>query len=195
MSRQWRRAQQIQRGFAEVAPDAHAKAGARSHATNERRHRALAVSSGDADDRRVSGAGKQLDVANNLQPTATSLDEKRLGERNAGRSNNAVGTIEQPHVEATDAHRNTGIELSEPRQLGRLLARVSNGQPPTARMQIARAGKPCAAKPHDHSKPSICGARTHLSFNVANPANTSSREMIQNRTITFGSGQPLSSKW
>jgi hypothetical protein len=32
-------------------------------------------------------------------------------------------------------------------------------------------------------------------FNVARPISTSTTEMIQKRTITRGSGQPLSSKW
>src|SRR6185312_2567627 len=35
----------------------------------------------------------------------------------------------------------------------------------------------------------------HRTFNVARPTSTSTTEMIQNRTITRGSGQPFNSKW
>src|SRR5690606_12784542 len=37
--------------------------------------------------------------------------------------------------------------------------------------------------------------RHQRTFNVARPTSTSTTEMIQKRTITRGSGQPLSSKW
>src|SRR5690606_7693364 len=41
----------------------------------------------------------------------------------------------------------------------------------------------------------VCGHGHQRTFNVARPTSTRITEMIQKRTITHGSGQPLSSKW
>ena len=64
----------------------------------------------------------------------------------------------------------------------------------TARAQEPHDRKPTFAE-SDHHRTSPRKLQGHLSFNVArlNTANTSA--MIQNRTITLGSGQPFFSKW
>ena len=41
----------------------------------------------------------------------------------------------------------------------------------------------------------VAEAGHQRTFKVARPTRTSTTEMIQKRTITRGSGQPLSSKW
>ena len=85
----------------------------------------------------------------------------------------------------------SAVSCAELRRRG---ARVGHREPPAARVQVARAGEPGAAQADDHGVRRLVGAVTHRSFSVASPASTSSSEMIQKRTITFGSAQPLSSK-
>ena len=62
---------------AEIAAHADFDTGALDHAADERRHRALAVRSRDADDWRIGGEREQLDVADDFQSAATGLDEER----------------------------------------------------------------------------------------------------------------------
>ena len=66
---------------------------------------------------------------------------------------------------------------------------------PAVRAQVARARKAGLAETDDHRGGGFGRARVvHRSFSVARPVSTSSSEMIQNRTMTFGSAQPFSSK-
>ena len=61
-------------------------------------------------------------------------------------------------------------------------------------LQVARTGEAGAAEPDDYRVRWCWHRGAHRSFRVASPASTRRSEMIQKRTITFGSAQPLSSK-
>jgi len=67
--------------------------------------------------------------------------------------------------------------------------------------EVARTGDPGAAEAEYHADGALafvlsairgCGIHQRI-FRVASPTRTSTKEMIQKRTITFGSAQPLSS--
>ncbi len=187
--------QQVQRRLTQVSAHAHPQPGALGHPANERRHGALSVGPGDPHHRRISRAREQLDVANDFDTAAPGFDKKRLAQRYPGRGDHQVRALQQPGIQPANPHRDPGIDLFQARELRRALPRIRNRQPPAARVQVARTGEPRATQSHDHSVTRLGGSQGHRSFNVASPASTNSSEMIQNRTITFGSGQPLSSKW
>ena len=80
-------------------------------------------------------------------------------------------------------------------ELRRRGAAVGDRDAKAAALQVARHGQARAAHADDHGvRRGLCGLRAHRSFSVARPASTRMKLMIQKRTITFGSAQPLSSK-
>src|SRR5262245_15699757 len=94
-------------------------------------------------------------------------------------------------------------EPTEILELGWLCATVGDRDTCAVCAQIARTGQAGAAQAHDHRTPGarlgtgsrlLAHGRCHRSFSVPSPASTRIRLMIQNRTITLGSAQPLSSK-
>ena len=190
-----RRPQQVERRLAEIAAHPHLHPGPCRHAPEQRRHRALAVGAGDAGNRRVHGAREELDVAHDLQAAAPRLGEEGLLQRHARRDHDAERVVEQAHIETPEPYRNLRVELAQRGELRRLRPRVGDRQPPATLAQIAGAGEPGAPEAHDDRGGWLVCRDAHRSLRVASPASTRRREMIQNRTITFGSAQPLSSKW
>ncbi len=188
------RGKQIKRGLAEIAANTNLQPGPFRHAPDERRYRALAVGASDADDRRIHGAREHFDVAHDLESPRLRLDEEGLSEGDARGSDDVSRMIEKTDIESTDAHRDLGKQDPQPIQLGRLSARIRNGQTPTQRVQMARAGQAGLPETNDHSRSGFGGGEAHLSFRVARPKSTRMSEMIQKRTITFGSAQPFNSK-
>ena len=82
----------------------------------------------------------------------------------------------------------------------RVLARVRDAHLEALAVQVACSRKPGATKPQ-HQGAGAGGKRSqwlerlgHRSFNVARPSSTRITVMIQKRTMTFGSAQPVSSK-
>jgi hypothetical protein len=82
---------------------------------------------------------------------------------------------------------------------GRRLSRVGDTQFEALAMQVACGREPGTSEA-EYQRPGagferckILGMRVHRSFSVASPISTRITVMIQKRTITFGSAQPLSS--
>src|SRR5437764_1215306 len=188
-------AEESERGLPEVAPGAHPHSRALRHTGEQRRDGALAVGTGDAGDRSIDRARKELDVADDAEPAAARLDEERALAREPGRDDDARRARKERGVERTCAHRDVGPQRAQRRELRGSCARVGDREPPALREQVTRAREPRDAQAHDHGVRCADGGRAHLSFSVASPASTSSSEMIQKRTMTLGSAQPLSAKW
>ena len=86
--------------------------------------------------------------------------------------------------------RPEALQFREPR---RVRARVGHDEAVAAGREVARAGDAGAAEAHDHAARVAGGLLHQRSFSVASPIRTSMNEMIQKRTMTFGSAQPFSS--
>ena len=190
-----RRLQQVQRWLTEIAADAHPHAGARRHPPYERRHGALAVGAGHTHDGPIGSHREQLDVAHDGDTATLRLGEEWIGKRDAGGCHHAHRFVEQARIQGTEAH---GDVRCQPRKLGatrRIFAAVGDADAPAMSQQVARAGQPRDPQAHDYRGSRLVARLAHRTFRVARPNSTSSRERIQKRTITFGSAQPLSSKW
>jgi hypothetical protein len=154
---------------------------------NQARDRALAVGAGDADDRRAHRAREQFDVADDLDAARTRLRGDRLLERDSGDISSCVAP--------------SSSDRSKP---PRRMSRRSRSEPELApepggslRVSVAlprrRASRDTAGRSAGFAETHDDAAHQRI-FKVARPANTSTKLMIQKRTITFGSAQPLSSK-
>ena len=191
--RRRRALEQVERGLAEVAADAHLEPGGLRKRADQRRDRALAVRAGDADHAAARLAREQLDVADEVESLRRRLAQEGLGERDAGRHDDLVRALEHRRVEAAERGRRPGHEPAQLREPGRVRARVGDDQPVPARGQVPGRRHAGAAEAHDHAARGAAGLLHQRSFSVASPMRTSMNEMIQKRTMTFGSAQPFSS--
>ena len=74
------------------------------------------------------------------------------------------------------------------------VALVVHPDPRTTLSEKAHDGHPALAEPDDH-RLFPRELHRHLNFNVARLNTASTIAIIQNRTMTLGSGQPFFSKW
>ena len=185
--------QQVERRHAEVAADPHFDARGLRELADQRRHRALAVGAGDADDAAARLAREQLDVADQVEAARRGLAQERLRQRHARGHDHLVRAVEDRGIEAAERGRGLRHEAAQFGEPGRRRARVGDDQAVAARREMARAGHAGAAEADDDAL-RMCGGGLHQrSFSVASPIRTSMKEMIQKRTMTFGSAQPFSS--
>ena len=127
-------------------------------------------------------------------PRIARTHHEGLAQRHAGRCDHAVGVVEQRFIERAEVHFGFGCELLQRRGLGRRRAVVGDRKAFVALVQITRARQAGTTQTdYDAARALLCHA--HRTFSVARPISTRITEMIQKRTITFGSAQPLSSKW
>ena len=132
------------------------------------------------------------------RPRSRAPREDRLGQRHAWRGDHQRRAVQQRGVEAAAAQRRPRCELAQARHARRLGAAVGDRDLPAAPHEMARGRHAAAAEPDDHGgarwRGVAVGGGAHRSFRVERPASTRKKVMIQKRTITFGSAQPLSSK-
>ena len=185
--------QQVERRLTEISADAHQDAGGLCHLAHQRRHGALAIRAGDADHPAAGLAREQLDVTDQVQAACRSLLQEGFAQRHARRDDDLVGAFEQRGVES--AERGGGIrdQAAQFSEAGRRGTRVGHDQLMPARSEMTRAGDAGAAKTDDDTARAACSLLHQRSFNVASPIRTSMKEMIQKRTMTFGSAHPFSS--
>ncbi len=195
--------EQFERRTAEVAAGEHALARGLRHPRHERRHRALAIRAGNRRDERTRFARKQFDVADDGHAARSRTRKKRFAQRHAGRRHDLGRAIEQSHVETAKGDLRLRRKLTQRRSFRRRGAAVRHRELHTARTQVTRARHARAPEADDDGasglRPAGCAdvdLRRHAqrTFRVARPTSTRITEMIQKRTITFGSAQPLSSK-
>jgi hypothetical protein len=128
-----------------------------------------------------------------VRPRARGVEE-RSGQRHPRGDHDQVGMLEQRGIEAAGAQHHVAAERAERAQPRRFRAAVGHRDPRAAREQEARDRVAGLAKTDDHGAQRHGRGCAHRSFSVDRPASTSRKLMIQKRTITFGSAQPLSSK-
>ncbi len=193
--------EQVEGRFAEVAARNRAAARRVRELGQQRRDRALAVGAGDRGDRRLRLTGEQLDVPDHRQAAAGGRDRDRLAQRQSRRDHHLRDAVEQGFTESAGVQFGVRHLLAQRRRTRRLGTRVRHAHREPLAAQVARAGQPGAAEP-EHQRAAAGFERgevalgvVHRSFSVARPTSTRITVMIQKRTITFGSAQPLSSKW
>ena len=195
---------QLEYRLAKIAADTCMNACRSGHFAEQRRDSALAVGTGNCNNGRLRLAQEQLDIANHLGATCNCFPDDRRMNRNAGAHDEAFGQHKRLRIETAGRDSNVRQLLAQLFQPRGLLARVADGQRNTSGCEIARRRKATDAQ-SDDKRPgrcsladvcSDCHCRLHLSqrsFSVASPTRTRIRLMIQKRTMTRGSGQPLSS--
>ncbi|RMR08681.1 hypothetical protein ALP93_05443 [Pseudomonas syringae pv. helianthi] len=190
-------AEQVQRWSTQVAPYRNAFACSDSHFAYQRRYRTFRIRTGNGDDRCLRVTREQLDVTGQFDAARVCLLQGRCGQRQAGADVQFVGTAEKIHVQLATTHFHLRIVATQGRQLRRILPRVGHGKGHAPVRQKANQGHATFAKPHNNAEAvgNDQGHSFYLSFSVARPMSTRITVMIQKRTITRGSGQPLSSKW
>ena len=204
-------AQERQGGLAEVGADLHRPPGALRHVAHHRRHGALSVRAGDRDHRRVGGAGKELDVADDRHPSLRRRRERRFPKRDSRIRHDQIDVPETGGVEPSAVHLDPGVPLPHEVETRRRRARIDYRYRDAHRTQVLHArhsGLPQADDERGAGRrragPVALGSGVgcqchallrHRIFRVARPMRTKITVSTQKRTMTRGSGQPFSSKW
>jgi hypothetical protein len=175
---------------AEVPARERAPAGRREREADERRRRALAVRSGDPDDRTREPSRCDLDLARDRDPAPPRLDEDGRRARHAGARHDQRDVGEQLRAVVAEAE----LDARHVARLGadrRRRPRIADPHALAARRQHARHRLPRAPEADDEHAPRH---RRHRSFRVERASSAQTIETIQKRTMICGSGQPRSSK-
>src|ERR1700680_159023 len=133
-------------------------------------------------------ARKQFDVAKHLDTARACGAGDGLLERNPWGDQHLRGAVEQRQIEAAEPQVERIGESAQFGESRRRAARIRGTDWDSALRQVAQARRARFAET-DHD------TVHQRSFKVARPTSTSTKLMIQKRTITFGSAHPLSSKW
>ncbi len=137
--------------------------------------------------------GARTARANSSMSPITSIPRRRasaaIGSSSdtPGDINNCEAPSSSAQVEAADADVEPAGEIAEIAEARRRRACIGRAHRHAAPRKVAQTGCARLAEPYDD-------ARHHRIFKVARPANTSTKLMIQKRTITFGSAHPFNSK-
>ncbi|CFO00707.1 Uncharacterised protein [Bordetella pertussis] len=208
--------QRGQRGGADIAGRARAHPACLDQLPGQRGDGGLAIGASDRQHARtiLSGfgqagqrAGEQLDLAHHFHVALTGLLQQFAGRRLVRHQSRAQHdlrhTVEQVRGELLAAaqpvfDRGIGQRRLQRGQPSRLRARVRHAQGRTLAGVPARGGHARLAQSEDQDK--RCGgtggfSRIHRNFSVERPTSTSIMVMIQNRTTTWVSFQPPTSKW
>jgi hypothetical protein len=171
------------------------KAGGTAQRARERSDGCLAVRPGDCQHLLVrrQRARKELDVAHQLDPARFCLRDCGSAAVDAGTDRDQVDIIEMRAREWTRQQGRIGQRLRQSRSKRRRRSRVGYAHPRPLRRQMASEREAGLSQPqHDRIAPRV-SHRAHRSFNEDRPNSTSSMVMIQKRTTTWFSFQPLSS--
>ena len=195
------RCQQIQRRDAEIAAHARVEPRVPRHAPHQFGDGGLGVRPRDANDRRGSLAHKQVDIAQDVHPGLPGGGQQRVvqGDSRAhhefGSLRDDIGGIE-PRVYRHVRHLAAQLLQARGRCSG-----IHHAEGQAEAVQVPGAGQTGHAQADHHPVCAacykvLCHGRlhpAHRNFSVASPNRTSMTVMIQKRTITRGSGHPLSS--
>ena len=190
-------AEQVQRRRTEVAADGNTFARRSRHLADQRGDGAFRVGTADGDDRRLRVTREQLDVAGQFHATGGGGLQGRGRQRQAGAHVELVGTAQEFDVQLATTHFHVRIVTLERGQFRWIFPRIGHGKRHAPVRQEANQGHAALAEA-DNDAEVVRSDQRHsfyLSFRVARPTSTRITVMIQKRTITRGSGQPLSSKW
>ena len=191
---------------ADVAADQHAASRGLEHPPDQRRRRRLALGAGDRDDRPVQPARRQLELADHRRrrrPRARWSSASSGGTpglvtiRSASRKKPGRGAAELQR----DADRAQPVLAADRRGLRSVSVTLR-----AARRRAVRGGHAAAGGADDQHALALDGERRrtarwhgrwrrHRSFSVVRLNSAKRIATIRNRVITFGSLQPMSSKW
>ena len=184
--------EEIKRRLAEIAACKHRATVCFAHVVKQRRHRTFAVRARDRNKGLPGIAREQLDVRDNFELLLTRLFEQRMAVRNAGRRDDARDIFRQRVL--TELDFSVGPDVIEFVETGRRLTTVEEYGVDVIALQVTRDRQAGGAEAHDQILVT-CGLRgAHRIFRLARPISTRMTVIIQNRTMTLGSAQPLSSK-
>ncbi len=188
--------QQIQRWRTQVAANRDTPPCRQRHLADQRGHGALGIRAGDRNDRCLGFPGEQVDVAGQLHTARGGRLQCGRADRQPGADDQLAGAAEEVDVQLAATHLDLRILRGQGGQLRRVGARVGHRKRQTAARQMANHGEAALAEADNDAELVGCDEHVvHLSFSVARPTSTRITVMIQKRTMTRGSGQPLSSKW
>ena len=187
--------EEVQRRLAQVAAGQNLAARRMAHMVDERRDRALAIRSGDGDERRLGLAREKLDVRYDLEFLAARLLQQLVVVGHTRRDDDAVDVPGQFCL--AESYVGVRPQVAQRVDSGRRIARVDERRIDAVAFQIARDGQPGRTQPDDEIFPchGLFFHGAHRIFRLASPISTRMTVMIQNRTMTLGSAQPFSSKW
>jgi hypothetical protein len=184
--------EQVECRLAKVAPGKYVTTVSPAHVVEQGRDRALAVGPGNGDERLCGIAREQLDVRHDLEIFFACLREQRVAIGNTGRSNKALDAL--GHAVIAKAQFSVRPDLAQLIQSGWLGAAVVEDGVSFTTLQVARDRQACGAETHDQILVRFLLRFAHRIFRLARPIRTRMTVIIQNRTMTFGSAQPFSSK-
>ena len=179
----------------DVAAHEHRLPGRLDHPAHQRRRRRLALGTGDRDDRPGHERGRELQFADDAYSAGT-----------CGLQGTDVGRYAWTHDDqaGVDGHvvrHRTETELDAERlqlvAFGQIRLGVDQRHA-AALLQDESAGCKAAAAPahHRHMAPrDVVRDRRHRSLRVVRLNSAQTIAMIRKRVMTFGSLQPMSSKW
>ncbi len=195
-----RRVQEVEGGLAQVAAHGRPQSARPCHLAQQGGDRAFAIGARDRRYGGLGGTGKEFDVPQDLQAARPGLCQGRLAQGDAGADHQPFGDGEGIRIEAPQKERQVGHFLPRHRQPRRIGPGVGYRHHQPLGTQMAGAGQARLAQSKDQGLGMgswALGREKGLHqriFRLANPTSTRMTVMIQNRTMTRGSGQPLSSK-
>ena len=180
---------------ADVAPDHGLQSARGEHAASQRRRRRLSFCPSDRHNPPCQPPRCQLDLADHGHTGAARLDDRRLvrGERPDSAPADPPPQTSRcrcsPSSRSTPAPRSIcfGFRLELGARVAQRDARAAFGE--------QQRGRDAAARRPNHSDVLSAHRETHRSFNVVRLNNAKMIATIKNRVMTFGSLQPISSKW
>jgi len=190
-------AEQVERRRAEVATDGHALAGCCSHFADQGGYGAFGIGTADCHDGCFRVTREQVDIARQLHATRRCGLQGRCRQGQAGAHVKLVGAAQEVDIQLATTHFHLRVVTAQRGQLRRVFPRVCHGKRHAPLRQEAHQGHAALAEADNDAEVvrSDQRHRFYLSFSVARPTSTRITVIIQKRTITRGSGQPLSSKW
>ena len=143
--------EQRQRGRTQIPAGPDPRAGALRHGRDQRRDGALAVRSGDGDDRCIGCAGEQLDVADDRHTAPRRGPKRLLPHRHSRTDDDLRGSFEHRRIESAQTDldiRELALDRGTPR---RVLARIHRDDIPVRIREVTDARQPGLAETdHEH---------------------------------------------
>src|SRR5450759_2780507 len=181
---------------ADVAADEHVVAAGREHPSRQRRRRRLPFRAGVRDDAAAEPAPGALQLSHAGHARGARVHDRGLARRDTGAEHDQVRVAQRLRTMAAELQLHAGgAQLSffvDP------LADVHERHARAATHQQLRRGDAAPRGPHHHdplAQDRERSVRSHLSLRVVRLKSAKMIARMTNRAMTFGSLQPMSSKW
>ena len=182
-------------GQADVAAHQDVMATCREHAPGQCRRRGLPLRSGDRDDPAAQPVGRKLQLASDRHTRPARGVDHRCLRRDAWTQHDEVGCGQRRRLVPAKFQRDASLSQTF-LVLDRRTHVRERDRGATPDEQLCR-GDAAACRAH-HDDPLATngeGRAGHRSFNVVRLKSAKMIAMIRKRVMTFGSLQPISSKW